>query len=136
MDLKKNKLHNGILSFKKLLCKNQFLAALIQFKMLQNIRMLIKTRSGGFITFRDAGDGEREGHVTGLGCFNTEHIPGWLILSLFHEHLPAKSAPSAGTSCSHNTQGVKSAFSSPEFRFLTRNLFLAGTASALEKCLH
>lgn len=44
---KKKKLHNRILSFKKLLCKNQFLAALIQFNMLQNIRMLIKTRSGG-----------------------------------------------------------------------------------------
>lgn len=84
MDLKIYKLHNGILSFKKLLYKNQFLAASIQAKMLQNIRMLIKTRSGGLSSPEMQGMGKGNDKPQAWAVFNMEPITAWLIRSLLH----------------------------------------------------
>lgn len=88
---KKKKLPNGILSFKKLLCKNQFLAALIQFKMLQNIRTLIKTRSGVYNLQRCRAWG-KGGTCHSLGCQSTEHI------SSLAQSVPAPWTPSCPVS--------------------------------------
>lgn len=68
---------------------------------------------------------------------NMEHVTVWLITSLLHGAPTCQSqllrpAPK----CRHNTQGIKSATSSPEIRFLLRCLFLAGIASEMEKCPH
>lgn len=92
--------------------------------MLQNICMLIRTRSGVYNLQR----------CRGWGRGGTGHRPGQSEHRAHPSAAPAPPTPSCpvSTSHSHSTQGVKpSAFSSPEITFLTRNLSLAGAAPVL-----
>lgn len=90
-------------------------------------------KAWGSAIFRDAGDGEREGHATGWGWTKYGAVAVWVVTSsLLHGAPACHSRPFSRP----RNAGIRSAQASPEIRFLVRTLFLAGTASEVEKCPH